>query len=177
MDSHERRVLMTALREAGKIRRCHVHEYHGNYTVGQHSYNAATMLLALYPAPGPSANLLAAMLTHDAQERWVGDLPAPATWYHEALGEAYRAAEDKAREVWNIPTYELTEEEQRWLSAIDKFELWIWCHDQRALGNKNMTWISQELVHWFNKDKDNWPSEVWHAFMNYRWQKLPEYKK
>lgn len=166
------RVLVT--REAGHVRRCHVVPHHGEYTVGLHSYNALSMLLVLHP--DPPMHLVKAMLWHDGAERWVGDMPAPAKWYEPALGEAYNMAEMAALQAWDLyePWESMTDEDRRWLEAIDRLELWLWCQDQLMLGNQHIQGFIRHLNRYFKTNRDRMPTPCWRFYKDFSWKRLPE---
>lgn len=132
------------LREAGNTRRCHTLPHHGDYTVGKHSWDAAMLLMTLWPEGEELPRyLLEAVLLHDVAERWVGDSPSPALARWPQLGDAYKAAENEVhRSLLGFHPEDLAPAHYAWLRAIDRLELWLWCHDQRALGNYNAEdWI------------------------------------
>lgn len=128
-------IRLTATREAGTVRRCHVVPHHGQYNVAQHSYGAVSLLLLLHPSP--SLDLVKAVQWHDVAERWLGDLPAPAKWAHPELRQSYEAAEEKILQALGF-SVELTEWDLRWLCAVDTLELWLWCREEEALGNSRV---------------------------------------
>lgn len=121
-----------ARREGGKTRRMHAMPHHGEYTVGQHSYDALSLLLVLNPTA--SLRLIRTVLWHDCAERWVGDTPAPAKWYNPPFHEQLHAVEKWVDELFLFKS-PLSQEEQEWLDAVDMLEFWLWCQDQLALGN------------------------------------------
>lgn len=160
-----------AAREAGNVRRCHVVPYHGDYTVGKHSYDALSLLLILNPEP--SFNLVKAVLWHDGGERWVGDMPAPAKWYDRELGKAYERAEERASKLWQLHV-SLTPDEDSWLRAVDRIELWLWCIEQQQLGNNHIHLFIEHLERWFNENEDQMPKACVEFVKNFEWERLPE---
>lgn len=127
---------VAATREGGAVRRCHAIPHHGLYNIAQHSYGAVSLLLLLHPEP--SLNLIKALQWHDVGERWLGDMPGPAKTVNERLGEVYEQVE--ARMLFQLGLAPaLTEEEAHWLKAMDVLELWLWCREEEALGNRNVT--------------------------------------
>lgn len=136
------------LREASNVRRCHGLPHHGEYTDGKHSFDAVMALLCLHP--NPSKALMIAVATHDMAERWVGDSPSPALACWPDLGIAYISAENDVfhQLLGGNPLDELSISDRRWLKAIDKLELWLWCHDQMALGNQNASEWASVLKEW-----------------------------
>lgn len=127
------------LRQSGHVRRVHTFKHHGEYRVSDHSYNALTILLHLYPGD-PSMTLVRALLHHDCGERVLGDLPATAKWRYPLLGELYETVErdviQNAHPQVHAALEALTPAERAWLRVCDGLELLFWCSDQMELGNK-----------------------------------------
>lgn len=142
-----------ALREAGNVRRAHIIPHLGEYTVGKHSYDALTLLLVLHP--DPSLDLVKAVLWHDAGERYLGDMPASAKVVSPHLKTAYELAELTQLERMGVPALnELTLGERNWLRAVDMLELWLWCLDQKALGNRNVVRCYENITRMLSEAAD-----------------------
>ena len=124
-----------ATREGGAVNRYHTGVALRPYTVAIHSFNAVSLLMLLNPAP--SANLIKAVLWHDVGERWIGDLPRPATWMEPELGELYENLEKRILDKLELFN-ELTPYELKWLKAVDTLELWLWTREEIALGNSTV---------------------------------------
>lgn len=163
-----RRVL--AAREGGNVLRCHTVPHHGQYSVGKHSYDALSLLLLLHP--GPSMNLVKAVLWHDCAERFVGDMPAPAKWLNQTLGEEYEKAEREAQEASGLKLPELTEEEQNWLTAVDRVELLLWAEEQSALGNRHIQGLMTASWGWLTQNAAKVPAEVRDFVEGFIWRRL-----
>lgn len=163
-----------AAREAGAVQRSHTARQHGDYTVGQHSYDALSLLFLLHP--DPSMNLVKAVLWHDAAERWLGDVPAPAKWDDEDLRIAYEKAERGVLRKWGFDEglKRLTDPEQDWLAAVDKLELWLWCMDQVAMGNQNIYGVRDRINDWFNRNRDDIPLECLEFIGEFHWRRLDD---
>ena len=163
-----------ATREAGNVRRFHVVPHVGEYTVGKHSYDAVSMLLVLHL--NPSIHLVKALLWHDGAERWVGDMPRPAVSYNEALFHAHDQAHMSALQTWEM--YEgfefLTDEDFRWLNAIDTLESWVWCQDQIAFGNRHCEKTLLYLSRSIEREFSNFPEPCREFYAKYEWTRLPE---
>lgn len=162
---------LRALREGGATLRCHTNKHIGDYTVGQHSYDAAAIIFALHPAP--TLNLIKAMLFHDVAERWVGDAPAPAKWHNEALGEEYAKAELVVMEKLGLE-FNLTFDELQWLHGADRLELFLWCHDQLQLGNQHIRNMLGQLHIWFEENQAGLPPQINEFFRDFEWKRLNE---
>ena len=151
---------LKALREAGALERAHNVPHHGSYSVGQHSYDAANIILTLHP--DPSLNLIKAILWHDAPERFLGDLPAPAKWYNPELTAEYEKAEKIVAEHMGIQGVfsALDEDDKHWLKAADRLELLLWCQDQMALGNRHVQNVHDNVIEWFGKYHEVIPDPI-----------------
>jgi 5'-deoxynucleotidase YfbR-like HD superfamily hydrolase len=167
--------LVKALREAGNVARCHTVPHHGEYSVGLHSYGVVNIILCL--KTDPSIALIKAALWHDAQERWLGDLPAPAKWFNKALNDEYVVAETRVGHCLGISKVFslLNKDEQEWLRAADRLELLLWCDEQIAMGNRHVENMSRNVVIWFNENKDSIP----YTIKNYmktrpKWERMEE---
>lgn len=163
------------LREAGAIRRAHNVFHHGEYTVGLHSYNAATIILTLHP--DPSMRLVKAILWHDAAERFLGDLPAPAKWYNPELARTYVEAEKVVES--HIGTSDiiegLSEDDRHWLHAADRLELLMWAQDQIAAGNLHVSNVLTNVLEWFQKNHERIPLQIRdYMFHNPKWTRTKE---
>jgi 5'-deoxynucleotidase YfbR-like HD superfamily hydrolase len=125
-----------ALLESGDVERLHTVPHHRPYTVAQHCWRAAVLLDTLYPAA--STALRRAVLFHDSAERWTGDMPATAKWWiAPEAGRAVGRAEDKIKQQLDLE-FGLTVMERNWLKAVDLLELYLYCLDERNLGNQNL---------------------------------------
>lgn len=166
-----------ATREAGNVRRFHTIPHVGEYTVGKHSYDAVSMLLVLHP--DPSIDLVKALLWHDGAERWIGDMPRPAPNYNEALFDTYDQAHMAALQTWEM--YEgfenLTDEDFRWLNAIDTLESWVWCQEQIAFGNRHCAPAVLYLARSIERELENFPRPCRDFYAHYIWSRLPEIRK
>lgn len=159
---------IAATREAGTVRRCHIVPHHGQYNIAQHSYGAVSLLLLLHPHP--SMNLVKAVLWHDCAERFVGDMPAPAKWLSQALGEEYEKAEREAQVASGLVLPELTEEEQNWLT--DRVELLLWAEEQSALGSRHIQGLINASWGWLTQNAAKVPQEVRDFVEGFVWRRL-----
>jgi 5'-deoxynucleotidase YfbR-like HD superfamily hydrolase len=139
--------LIQVMREAGAVERCHTLPHHGSYTVGQHCYDALSLLLLLHP--DPSLALIKATLWHDFPERWTGDVPAVIKWRDPNLHNALERAEGRIlAETFGTlhPWAELSFSDRCWIKAVDALELFLWCGDQLRLGNENARVVMSNLA-------------------------------
>jgi len=164
------RVLM--FRECNNTRRCHTLPHVGEYTVGKHVADALTLLLVL--KPDASRELILALILHDVPERWLGDLPAPAKWFNDQLGIEYRAAEAVVTKKKAIQIPILSQDDAWWLDVIDRLEFWLWCHDQLALGNRNILGALGMVNGWFEKQVDPLPNSVYDFMTHFEHTRTPE---
>lgn len=162
----ERTERVKALREAGRVERMHTMLHHSTYSVGQHSYDAANLLLCLHP--NPSFALIKATLWHDCAERWIGDTPSPSKWASPELSENLETMEKGVLAALGCDQ-PLTAQEAMWLNAIDKLELWLWAHEQLRMGNKNAHAVINNMLMYFEvlRTSDQLPSECEHFLRTY----------
>ncbi len=160
-----------AIREAGHVRRCHTLPHVGHYDVANHSWQALALLHALHP--NPSRELIWALAFHDVAERFTGDVPAPAKWGSPELVTALRELEFRIDRALGI-RFELTEEDSRWLDAIDRLELLLWAEDQLAMGNKNAEQCGNLIRLWFRKRWESLPLPVAQFISGYTWSRSNE---
>lgn len=158
-----------ALREASKVERAHTLPHHGSYSDGQHQYDATMLYLVL--CPNPSFKVVKAIMVHDAGERWVGDLPAPAKWSDGEMAKRHEQLERRCLTFLGM-NITLTEEEGMWLKAVDTVELWLWAHEQMALGNANASCIIGNLTSFFMRN--SLPPEVVAFLKDYQWTRTPD---
>lgn len=173
LSEHER---VLALREAGHVKRCHV-LHHGDpgYTVGKHSYDALSLLLALHPSPG--LDLIKAVLWHDAGERWMGDVPAPVRRHNRELSESYSRIEEDLLEWLGVPVpSSLGESDRRWLAAVDSLEFLLWGLEQLELGNRRAAGAVGEVTTYLDNMDLPGPVEAvyWRLTTTHSLQRLPE---
>lgn len=163
-----------AAREMAAVSRCHVVQYHGDYTVGSHTHGALSLLFILHP--NPSMDLVKALHFHDGAERWVGDMPSTAKAYSKELSDAYEAAEKRVLDYWgfNDELKNLTQDEWEWLRAVDALDLFVWAEEQMAMGNQLVKRFSMVLRNVFEKNRGTIPVTCYNFMQNYHWQRLLE---
>ncbi len=163
--------LVTKLREGSAVERVHTLPHHGSYSVGKHSYDATMLLFALHP--GPTMELVKAVMSHDLGERWTGDVPAPAKWSDGEFAKRVQKLEKRclAHLGYDIS---LTVEDVQWLNAVDKLELLLWSKEQIALGNQNALVVVGNLMAWFKCSERQIPKPVRLFITNHRWSRTPD---
>lgn len=126
-----------AYREGGAVQRCHTMPILGDASNARHQYNMVVLYFLLHP--NPLIEVVHHILVHDVAERWVGDTPAPAKHsMNPQLGKELLKAEQWVEQALGIP--ELVDAgERKWVKALDLLELLMFCEDQLALGNRNVT--------------------------------------
>jgi len=166
---------LRAFREAGRVQRCHTVPHRGEYSVAEHSWQVALLLLVLHPNPSPA--LLREALLHDVAERWTGDVPAPAKWASPDLAKALRTLEGQiggtsyGLALANLVA-SLSEEERWWLHGCDLLELHLWCLDQRdGEGNKNVQQVLLNIEVWFSQHAEQVPRAVLLFYRDYKWER------
>lgn len=158
-------------RECAAVKRCHTTPHFGEYTVGIHSLNMIAMSYRLYPKP-PSSRLIQCILTHDFGERWVGDIPAPAKWASDTLGTVVSSIEKYVlkKSDWANIDQLLDEEETAWVKALDALELWLWAHEQLAMGNQYAHQIIKTLQGFLKRPDINIPVPIRQFVSEYEWK-------
>ncbi len=157
-----------ALRESGHVLRCHTLPHHGEYSVAAHCWQACMLLLSLNPEP--SKDLIQAVLFHDSAERYYGDVPTPVKEADGKLALMFGIAEDKALEALGV-RFDLDAYEHLWLTCVDKLELYLWCEDQAALGNKHTANALNYVRAWFVKRWDKLPETLKNFINEFNWQR------
>lgn len=162
------------MREGGQLQRCHGTPHHGEYSVAEHSWQAAMLLRMLHPSAPPE--LIWAVMFHDVAERFTGDVPHPAKTECRALRDALQLAEERHMRVLGLHET-LTEEEQQWVRAVDILELYLWCLDQEDLGNKNVVPMARTITAWFERHRAVVPEPVlaFLAGLNESWTRGPSW--
>lgn len=160
------------IREAAAVQRVHTLPHHGSYTNGSHQYGCVMLYLQLHP--DPQMRTVRAILAHDLGERWVGDNPAPAKWsmpkqLRDAMEELEFRCLRSIGEMW-----ELDEEEARWLKAVDCVDLWLWGHEQMAMGNRNAGIVVKNLDRFFELKPDIFPDEIKAFIADYEWTRTED---
>jgi 5'-deoxynucleotidase YfbR-like HD superfamily hydrolase len=156
-----------AIREGGHTQRMHTCPVHGDASNAKHQWNMAVLYLQLHPAPQMS--VLQHILLHDVAERWVGDTPAPAKYsINPQLGKELHKAELEVELALGLDLRVLPED-QKWVKALDILELFMYCHDQIAMGNMN---LHPTLHNCTIILKGEWVPEVVRDFAaSYRWER------
>lgn len=122
-------------REGTAVERCHAHPHLLSYTVGHHSLDLVVLITLSWMHDHddqlPRPELLIAAAFHDVPERVTGDVPQPVK---HLLGPAMQAIDQRVLCYLGVDVG-LTEEEEHYLHAGDKLELWLWCWEEERRGN------------------------------------------
>jgi 5'-deoxynucleotidase YfbR-like HD superfamily hydrolase len=160
-----------ARRHGGRVQRCHTVPHHGSYSVAEHTYGAVQMVLTFHP--NPSIDLVRAVMDHDVPEYWVGDIPSTAKMMSPMLARELQVVEDTVFDHYELGAG-LTQEERRWLKAVDLLELWVWSHEQDALGNSYARLITREINAYIQSRPEMLPAPLEEFYLRYRWRHLPQ---
>lgn len=171
MDKRDKVTRALRIREAGKVMRCHVIPHVGEYSVGFHTWGMLTLLDLLHPRP--TLNLFRAILYHDLAERHTGDMPGIVRVIDPELYATYAVASQFIDEELGY-TVELSDSEKEWLHALDKLELWMWCHDQSNIGNDHTSNVIDALEMYFTKNNDKLPTPIRRFLKKFEWSRTPE---
>lgn len=162
-------ILVQALREASRVERSHTTPHHGSYTVGQHSFDMLTLLIALYP--DCRKELMLAVMFHDLPERWTGDIPHPAKQSDGEFGK--RLAKIEARVAKSLGMdVSLDENERFWLKGLDVVEYMLWCKDQLAMGNMNLSRNLTAVNDWLSTNRI--PIPLAEFVLDHKWTRTPD---
>lgn len=162
-------VLVQRLREASKVERSHTTPHHGTYSVGQHSFDMLTLLVALYP--DCRKELMLAVMFHDFAERWTGDIPHPAKQADGEFGK--RLAQIEARVAKSLGLeIKLDEMERFWLKGLDVVEYLLWAKEQVAMGNQNVQPAIANTIVWLQNNKI--PTPLAEFVNNHVWTRTPD---
>jgi 5'-deoxynucleotidase YfbR-like HD superfamily hydrolase len=112
------------------------------YSVGMHTHDLVNLLILTWQAAHngalPRAELIAMAQVHDHPERIFGDMPQPTK---VLVGPALQAGELRVEYTIGLH-YQLTSEEDEWLTTCDKVELYLWCIEEASRGNVYfMEWV------------------------------------
>ena len=163
-------------REAGSVRRLHVHRIIGEYDIAQHTYGALCLLRLLHP--NPTIALTWAVLSHDKPERLTGDIPAPAKWQGGWFDRTqYADLEDEILRGTGFKWDDLSLEEELWLTFVDSCEFYLFCLDQEMMGNKTLSRTKQLIFRYVDDQIRNFPPECqdfWRDLMTEGWSMCEE---
>lgn len=140
---------MRLMRQAGAIERAHVKPHLMRYSNAQHTHDLLSLLIQCWMADHegepPRAALLIRAHVHDAGEIVTGDVPSPIK---HLCGEALLKVDAQVEQWLGCDPY-ITKEEQRYLDTADRFELFLWCHEEVLRGNT-------EVVDWLDGFHELW---------------------
>jgi 5'-deoxynucleotidase YfbR-like HD superfamily hydrolase len=134
---------LESLYSSMRVSRWHTHAACVKQDVGQHTIGMLAVLEKFHPSP--SANLMRAILYHDAAEIKTGDFP------HEMKEEfqELRAIEEFATAQYfaekSFPEIELTAEEKLWLKFCDNYEVFVFL-SQEVLNGNYLTGALREIM-------------------------------
>lgn len=124
-------------RRAGQVTRYHTWPRLREQSVGEHSWQVARILLAVWPdAP---RHVLVHCLVHDAGEVAVGDVPYPAKTLDAEMGLRFSRLEGEARqEMENMGLTRsqlLSADEHKIFKMCEFVEMWEWGLHEVQMGN------------------------------------------
>lgn len=157
-------------REGGHVERCHTVPHVGTYKVSEHTAQMLFLLDVLYPSA--TLRLWRAVLHHDLSEAITGDVPGGVGKVDPELRKVYEEATEVISEEFGWGDEDLTDHERRWLAALDKLELYLWCHDQANLGNDHAAPIMEFLEQWFFDRRNELPQNVRKFLAKYEWRRV-----
>ncbi|MGA1757047.1 MAG: YfbR-like 5'-deoxynucleotidase [Pseudomonadales bacterium] len=107
------------LYESSFVQRWHTHPRLARLgqTLGHHQWACAALIAELHPLP--TTALVLAALYHDVGEAVTGDMPYMAK---RMFGDVLGAYEKEAAQQITGHTFDLSEEDERWLKLVDRLE-------------------------------------------------------
>ncbi len=129
-------------RAGGAVIRCHGVQHLRTHNNAQHQWGAALLLYSLFPVL-VFDRLVAYVLFHDVPEFLTGDIPAPALDLIPGLKEKLGVVEARISESLGLPTeHRVDDDDYQIIKTCDRLDLWLWCKDQLAMGNR----FAQDLL-------------------------------
>lgn len=145
-------------REASAVKRCHNMPWHGDYTIGQHSFDMLMIYLAL--CSSPKMEVVKAISYHDMAERFIGDVPYPMKAANPRFHRALARVERRIEKIhgWYVDLDD--PEDRKWLHATDMLEFFMACIDQQNLGNLNVLPAMKKVQTWWGENQEHIPQEL-----------------
>lgn len=125
------------LREAGAITRFHTMRRLLPHVLAEHLWNAAILAFAIDPEI--RAEVIMAVLLHDAEEIETGDTPAQVKWRNPDLASTLARIERTFRGRMDID-FHLSPGERQVLNAADRLEIILTSLDEVRMGNSSF-WV------------------------------------
>lgn len=144
------------MRDAGVVKRSHTCRTLMDRNVAEHSHGVAMLVLLLHMEAGmvPSAQLLAAALTHDLSELATGDVPAPVKRNNEDVRQALHRISVAWEEEHGIRFY-LTDQEADLLLWCDRMDFALFALEEVTMGNRYFLEYLQRITGWLREME--WP--------------------
>ena len=135
--------MILQVRAGGATQRCHTIRHHGSYSVAEHSWGVAMLLLQLYPHD--FRRLVQFALVHDVPEGLTGDIPSTAKNGDESL-------DDAILKHFGLPLLSwMGDRERAILKSCDLLDLFLWAREQMYMGNDFALEITKNLQASFNQ--------------------------
>lgn len=166
-------------RRAGQVTRYHTWPRVREQSVGEHSWQVARVVLALWPdAP---RHVLVHCLFHDVGEV-VGDLPYPMKRNDPVLRQRMEHAEFCAHLgmclPWQLPApVELSAEEKAVFKLAEYIEFWEWALYEISLGNQNARLVMTRGQAEIERLLDEMPEDVREAADRYMKRRQRSHEK
>lgn len=118
---------LQTLWDSGRVQRYHSNPQmarHGQ-TNADHQWGCVALLLALHPDPG--IELIQAVVQHDVDELFGGDLPFHFKIQHPDFAEDHgRLSQRMAEDAGIPPIYLVWDEDLAWLNLVDRLESFLY---------------------------------------------------
>lgn len=129
--------------DAARVVRYHTAQTLRTQNLADHQWGVA-MIVSAVAGEHLTVELLKAALAHDLSEKVTGDVPAPAKWASESLTTVLKTWEDQYHEDHSL-NYTLTKAQLSILKWADMCELFLFCLNERELGNTKMFKLAQAV--------------------------------
>lgn len=126
-------------RKGGHVQRFHQYPIHGDASVARHTFQMLNLLFLLHP--NPWIGLVKAITYHDCPfEFLLGDIPGNTKAKNALVRAGIETEERKLAIHLKVPGFdeELSDDEKRWLKALDCLDGLLFCDEQLLMGNKNL---------------------------------------
>lgn len=168
MKSHADKIILK--RAGGRVTRGHTNDTTKQQSNGEHTYNMECLIDDLHP--NPSAELYKAIRNHDVAEAITGDVPSTAKRRWPSIKQMLNDAEEELVKEWGLAV-KITEDDLKWLKAVDKLEYFLYCQEEVARGNSSAK-IRGESTKRKMLESNDTPPEIRDYLMNYQHKHIDE---
>ena len=149
------------VRIGGKVQRCHTNVHIGEYSVAEHSWGVAMLMMQIYPE---CPELIPHCLVHDIPEAYTGDIPSPSKGLlgNDLRKKLHQIENSILLSVGLDTQIDLTDEQRRKIRFCDCLELFLWSSEQVMMGNKLNRFVRDQISEYIERDFSDEP--FWKQF-------------